>query len=69
MRRICWLLTAAGAGGNGLTLYDVPPGKLSKWVNKATAVEIGGLCAVSPDGKLAVLNSGTVLDLEKSGGK
>jgi hypothetical protein len=68
------VLLAAGLPANGLGLYDVDAAKPPKLTKKAAAGELagtalGGLAAISPDGKLAVLNCGVVIDLDKSGGK
>jgi hypothetical protein len=53
----------------GLTLYDVAPGKPVKLTRAAFDRNLCGLFVISPDGKLAVMNSGAVLDLEKSKAK
>jgi hypothetical protein len=63
------LLVAAGGQSSGLTLYDVAAGKQTKLTKAATAGDLGGMFVVAPDGKLAVLNSGEVLDLAKSKAK
>lgn len=68
------LLASAGLPTNGLTLYTVDGGKPLKLDKRAASQDLagtalGGLCAMSPDGKLGVFNTGVVIDLEKSGGK
>lgn len=68
------LLVSAGAPVNGVTLYDVAVGKPLRVTKKATGLDVGtitlgGLVNVSPDSKLAVTNTGAVLDLTKTVGK
>lgn len=60
------LLVSAGGQASGLTLYEVDAAKPPKLTKLAAAPELGGLFVVSPDGKMAVMNTGAVLDLEKS---
>lgn len=63
------LLVSGGGGTNGLTLYEVDGAKPPKLKKVAASADLGGLFVVSPDGKLAVMNSGAVLDLERSKAK
>ncbi len=65
------VLLAAGLPANGLGVYTLDAAKPPKLDKKAAAGELGGtalggLAAISPDGKLAVLNCGVVIDLEKT---
>lgn len=63
------LLVSTGGQGSGLALYDVGTVKPPKLTKVASATDLGGLFIISPDGKMAVMNTGTVLDLEKSKAK
>jgi hypothetical protein len=63
------LLVSAGGQASGLTLFDVEGGMTPKLTQRASAGELSGMFVISPDGKLAVMNTGPVLDLEKSKGK
>ncbi len=63
------LLVSAGGQASGLTLFDVDGAKPPKLTKAASAGELAGLFVVSPDGKMAVTNTGAVLDLEKSKAK
>jgi hypothetical protein len=63
------LLVSGGGGTNGLTLFEVDGAKPPKLKKVATSADLGGLFVISPDGKLAVMNAGAVLDLEKSKAK
>jgi hypothetical protein len=63
------LLVSAGIQSSGLTMYEVDAAKPPKLTKVAAANELGGLFVISPDGKIAVTNTGAVLDLEKSKAK
>ncbi len=63
------LLVSAGGQASGLTMYDVDGAKPPKLTKVASAGELSGMFVVSADGKIAVTNTGAVLDLEKSKAK
>lgn len=64
------LLVSSGLPSNGLMLFAADAAKPPKWAMKVSAQDItgtalGGLVTISPDGKMAILNAGVVLDLTK----
>ncbi len=63
------LLVSAGGQSSGLTMFEVDAAKPPKLTKVAAANELGGLFVISADGKIAVTNTGAVLDLEKSKAK
>lgn len=63
------LLVSAGGQASGLTLFEVDGAKPPKLTKLVAANELGGQFVVSADGKIAVMNTGAVLDLEKSKAK